>query len=85
MNSLKQRLLTNWHLMRIMRMAIGLWLLVFGIQAHDWASGLFSLFFIYQGVTDTGCCGAQGCYTPKRRSNNIVPQIPEDTEYEEIK
>jgi hypothetical protein len=82
MNSIKQKLFTNWHLMRIMRLAIGLWMLVVGIQTRDWAVGLFSTFFLYQAITDTGCCGSQACNTPSvRKKEEIVSEI----EYEEVK
>lgn len=70
--------------MRVMRLAIGLWLLVAGIQMHDWAAGLFSIFFLYQAVTDTGCCGSAGCAAPPRRSATPAQQTDE-IEYEEIK
>lgn len=81
MGSLKQKLLTNWHAMRILRAAMGLWLLIGGIQMHEWVAGLFSLFFLYQAVTDTGCCGTSACYTPPARK----VQATKDVEYEEIK
>lgn len=84
MDSIKQRLLTNWHLMRIMRLAIGVWLLVVGIQTHDWAVGLFSVFFLYQAFTDTGCCGTQGCYTSAAKPM-VKKEGTEDIEYEEVK
>ena len=64
MSTLRQRLFTNWHLMRISRAAIGIMMLVMGIQNKDWAIGLFSIFFLYQAVTDTGCCGSRECYIP---------------------
>jgi hypothetical protein len=70
--------------MRIMRLAIGVWLLVVGIQTHDWAVGLFSIFFLYQAVTDTGCCGTQGCYTPSGKTA-AKKEGTEDIEYEEVK
>jgi hypothetical protein len=84
MDSIKQRLLTNWHLMRIIRLAIGVWLLVVGIQTHDWPVGLFSIFFLYQAVTDTGCCGTQGCYTSASKPA-AKREGTEDIEYEEVK
>lgn len=86
MNSLKQRLFTNWHLVRIMRLGIGMMLLVAGIQNKDWAMGLFSLFFLYQAVTDTGCCGTKGYCPPAVKRNPNATSIQTDQiEYEEIK
>jgi hypothetical protein len=82
MNTIKQRLLTNWHVMRIVRLAIGVWMLVVAVQTRDWVVGLFSAFFLYQAVTDTGCCGSQGCYAPPVRK---AKALTEEVEYEEIK
>ncbi len=87
MSILKQRLVTNWHLMRIVRAGIGIMLLVTGIQNKDWVTGLFSIFFLYQAVMDVGCCGSQGCYTPPIRKYKDIVQIKKDEviEYEELK
>ncbi len=83
MNTWKQRLLTNWHLMRMVRLGLGLMMLVMGIQSKEWAIGLFSVFFLYQAITDTGCCGSSGCNTPVRKSRTPSDATP--IEYEEIK
>lgn len=86
MNSLKQRLFTNWHLVRIVRLGIGLMLLVMGIQNKEWAMGLFSLFFLFQAVTDTGCCGTRGYCPPSPNSNGgTKAMLNDEIEYEEIK
>jgi hypothetical protein len=85
MNTIKQKLLTNWHLMRIFRLGIGIWMVVLAFQTYDWAVGLFGAFFLYQAVTDTGCCGAQGCYTPKRRDSVQSIKAPDEVDYEEVK
>jgi hypothetical protein len=85
MNTLRQRLFTNWHIMRILRFAIGLWMLIMGIQSRDWAMGLFSSFFLIMAVTDTGCCGSQGCGVPPARTKVSDKKVLDDIEYEEIK
>lgn len=85
MNTWKQRLLTNWHLMRVMRLGLGIMMLVMGVQSKDWAIGLFSVFFLYQAVTGTGCCGAGGCDTPVQNKGKAPLQDVTTIEYEEIK
>jgi len=75
MNTWKQSLLTNWHLMRLVRLGLGLMMLVMGIQSKEWAIGLFSVFFLYQVVTDTGCCGTGGCNMPQDRE--IIGKLQE--------
>ena len=85
MNTLKQKLLTNWDVIRIFRLGIGIMLLVSGVLSKDWMMGLFSLFFLYQAVTNTGCCGTASCFTnPPDKRNDNSRQI-EEVEYEEIK
>ena len=87
MNTLKQRLLNNWHIMRVFRLGIGILLLVLGIQNKDWAMSLFSTFFLYQAITDTGCCGQQGCYTSQSRKpeSDLINEKETIIEYEEVK
>lgn len=88
MNTFMQRLTTNWHLMRIVRAGLGIMLLATGIQNKDWATGLFSIFFLYQAAWDTGCCGSTGCNTPpNRRSTGTTKRDVkiEEVEYEVIK
>jgi hypothetical protein len=70
-----------------MRLGIGIMLLVYGIQGRDWAMGLFSVFFLYQAVTDTGCCSSSGCYAPGPQKKTISSDrvANETIDYEEIK
>lgn len=87
MNNWKEKLMTNWHLMRMVRLGIGVMMLVVGIQNKDWPVGLFSLFFLYQAVADTGCCGTQGCgpVRPNARNSTIAAAQEEVIEFEEVK
>jgi hypothetical protein len=82
MNGLKQKLLANWHLMRIIRLVIGLFIGTAAIAHADVMMGLFSAFFLFQAVTDTGCCGSAACAQPARKSDN---KAPAEIDYEEIK
>lgn len=82
MNTLKYKLLNNWSIARMVRLAIGLWLAVLGIQSSDWAIGLFGGFFLYQALTDTGCCSSGAC-APQH--SNTKAEGTETIEFEEIK
>lgn len=84
MTGWKTRLLTNWHPMRILRLGLAIMMLVASIQSKDYMIGAFSLFFLYQAVANTGCCGASGCSTPPPRRQSNEP-ANEDIAYEEIK
>lgn len=73
--------LRSWNFMRILRLALGIFIIVQGVQAQQWLfvglGGLFSLM----PLLNIGCCGVSGCNTPIRKSN----QKTEDITYEEIK
>ena len=77
-----QTLLTGWHFMRLLRLVAGLFITVQAIETHDALSGMIGGFFLFQAVTNTGCCGAEGCAVPitKKVNDNI-----EDVHYEELK
>ena len=82
MNTLKEKLLTNWDLMRVFRLVIGAWMVVQAVMQREMFIGLFGAFFLYQAVTGTGCCGTQACYAPPTKSKGDITQ---DIEYEEVK
>jgi hypothetical protein len=67
--------------MRILRLALGVLIIVQGVQAQEWLfvglGGLFSLM----PLLNIGCCGTSGCNTPIRKSN----QKTEDITYEEVR
>lgn len=77
-----QTLFTGWHLMRWLRLGLGIFIAIQAIQTNDTLSGFIAAFFLFQAVTNTGCCGANGCAVPitKDKSDKI-----EDVEFEEIK
>lgn len=77
-----QNLLTNWHFMRWLRLGLGLMAGVQAIQLHDSLAGFVSIFFLFQAVTNTGCCGSTGCAAPQETTSK-----KEDVEiqYEEVK
>jgi hypothetical protein len=77
-----QTLLTGWHFMRWFRLAISIFIGVQAIQNHDAFSGMFAAFFLYQALTNTGCCGANGCAVPTAKNNT---SNTEDVSFEEVK
>jgi hypothetical protein len=81
MNNLKYRLLNNWHFMRLLRLGISLFFLASAFDTKDWLIGMFGAFFLYQAVTDTGCCASNGCKTPSPKPLTKSESIT----FEEIK
>lgn len=64
MTALKHTLLYNWHAGRVLKIVFGLILGYQAIRASDFFAGLLGSFFLYQGLTNTGCCGSGGCPVP---------------------
>jgi hypothetical protein len=83
---MKELFLTDWNLMRMLRVIGGFALIVVGITKHDTISGAFGLFFAYQGLFNVRCCGGGNCSnssieTAKMKHLNESEEIL----YEEIK
>lgn len=73
--------LKTWNFMRVLRLVLGIFIIVQGVQAKEWLfvalGGLFSLM----PLLNIGCCGVSGCNTPV----SISDKKAEDITYEEIK
>ena len=83
MEAIKQMIFTNWHFMRWLRLVLGGFIAVQSIQNHDLVPGLIGAFFLYQAITNTGCCGSNGCtFRPAKSTEEIKGR---DIELEEIK
>lgn len=62
---MREILFTNWHLMRWIRLVLGLLFVVQALIFHDTVPLVFSALFLFQAFTNTGCCGSS-CVTPVR-------------------
>ncbi|HVM87665.1 MAG TPA: hypothetical protein VMT76_05720 [Puia sp.] len=68
MNSIKKLILSDWHLVRIIRLVFGIIMAVNAITMRDAFSGILGAIFLFQAVTNTGCCGTS-CAAPMRSQN----------------
>ena len=57
---MKRLLLTNWHLMRFVRLGLAIFLFVQAYITHEWFFIAFGFFFLFQAVFNLGC-GPNGC------------------------
>lgn len=80
---MKKVLITDWHASRILRVAMGIAALVYGLIRHDNLMILAGNFLLFMGVTNTGC-GANGCGVPTNRTTQPKKSIGETT-FEEVK
>lgn len=81
MRYITENLLTGWNLIRWIRLGLGLFISVQAIQLHDTIAGLVAAWFIFQAVTNTGCCGAAGC------NSTVIDNLGRDSDtvdYDEV-
>jgi len=79
---IRQMLFTGWDLMRSLRLVMGIIIAMQAVQSGDVMLGFLSVFFLFQAVTNTGCCGSNGCSVPLNKSS---VDKNEDVDYEEVK
>lgn len=82
-DTIKATLFTNWHLARSLRLIFGVFIMVQAIATTDFLIGMIASLFLFQAITNTGCCGVSSCAIPnstakEKISNSVL-------EYEEIK
>ncbi len=68
--------------MRWLRLGMGLYAATVAFQLHDPLSGFIAAIFLFQAVSNTGCCGANGCGVSTSSKRNIGKV--EDIEFEEL-
>lgn len=78
----KETILQNWNFMRLLRLGLGIYIAVQAVETLSIFSGVVAAFFIFQAITNTGCCGSNGCAVPTKKSSS---DKTEEVEFEEIK
>lgn len=63
---MKTVLFKNWHLMRWIRLAFGLFLTQQAFETQQWLFLGFAAFFLFQAVFNFGC-SSQGCGIPQKK------------------
>lgn len=79
---IRETLLTDWNLMRILRLALGIYVSVQAVETQSTISMIFAVFLLFQAFSNTGCCGSNGCAVPIKKNNSSKT---EEIEYEEVK
>lgn len=71
MNTLKIKLLQNWHAMRIIRLVLGAIAIAEFVPTKDWLFLMVGSVFLLQGIFNVGCNGAGACeWSPKNGQKN---------------
>lgn len=71
-------MLKNWNFFRVVRLALGLYVMIQAIATQIWILAAFGLWFTLMPLLNIGC-GATGCSVPRQKADN------KEIEYEEIK
>ena len=77
---MKSGILSNWNLMRFVRLALGVAIIIQSVMAKDWVLGIMGVLFTSMPVFNIGCCGVGGCATPVKKDT----QHTKDITYEEV-
>lgn len=77
---MKQQILTNWTLMRFLRLGMGIAILVQAIMVKDMLFAFAGIIFTAMPVFNVGCCGMAGCTAPPPKKQNTAKEIT----YEEV-
>ncbi len=78
---MKQAIFSNWNLMRFLRLALGIAIIVQSVVAKDWTMGIVGALFTVMPVFNIGCCGAGGCATTPQKKTS---ETTKDITYEEV-
>lgn len=73
-------ILSNWNLLRLLRLSLGIFIIVQGVQDGIWMFALLGGLFALLAVLNVGCCGLGSCAPPVRKAG----REPKETTYEEI-
>ncbi len=80
---LKNVLIYNWNVVRIVRVAIGCIALYQAIAFKDGLIGVFAFLLLAQGIMNWSCCGTGSCTTVE--SKPTTNELNKEVEYEEVK
>lgn len=59
-----KRILSGWNFMRVLRLALGIFIVVQGIVVKDWTFTALGSIFLLMPLLNIGCCSTSGCKLP---------------------
>jgi hypothetical protein len=69
LHNLKNRLIIGWSLMRFVRMALALTIIIQAVASAEILFAVLGGFLLFQAAFNYGCCGAGGCDINHNTSN----------------
>lgn len=76
-----QNMFKNWNFVRLLRLAMGIFLVVEAVKSGMWFLVAVGAVFVAMPLLNIGCCTTGNCYVPTRNSKNVNDEV----ESEEIK
>ena len=76
-----QNIFKNWNFVRILRLAMGIFLVVEAVKSGMLFLVLVGAVFVAMPLLNIGCCATGKCSVPERNSGKTVNEV----EYEELK
>lgn len=77
-----KNIFANWNFMRVLRLALGLFIAIQGFMTMEWLFIALGGLFILMPLMNTGCCSGARCNTPSEVNKD---KQTEDLSFEEIK
>ena len=75
---MKETIISNWTLMRFLRLALGIAILVQAVIARDILFAFAGMIFTAMPVFNVGCCGTAGCAVPTKKNTDTTKDITYD-------
>lgn len=80
---MKEKILSNWHAIRVMYLFIGVGICVYSIVNREWTGLLPGAYFASMAIFHFGCATG-GCSIPSQKRGRTINETTEP-HFEEIK
>ena len=77
-----QNITTNWNIFRILRLALGLFLMTEAIRTGNWFMTVFAAAMIIMPLLNIGCGAGGNCAVPDQKPSG---EHTDELEFEEVK
>jgi hypothetical protein len=77
---MKERLLTNWHMLRWLRLIAGIAIAAQALYLKEWMLFVAGIIFAAIALFHGGCCAGYDC----NNYNSSIVKNEKETEYEEV-
>ncbi|MCU0333845.1 MAG: hypothetical protein MUF62_02215 [Chitinophagaceae bacterium] len=78
------RLTTNWHFARLLRLVLGILVVVQSVQMNEKWFVVIGALLAALAIFDLGGCNSSACATPTARQRHVARTTKQETTYEEV-